>query len=471
MLRLQSLPTEIFDCICTNLYSRDLLRIRLACREINLKTFHEYSLRWFEVLSTDLSAKSLLRLKKISNRDELRLVVKGIRFCTTKEANGRYGTGQQWSRHSSGRLRDVQKIPPIILFRETLAKRFINCRTFEVCRGYYEPVSEGNDGEYRRYQQSEFQVIEENDGLSPSDVVEVLLSTLEEAGLKPLAFKLDMAPFGIVSERLDMQLYDQERFRKMWSNLEDLTIFAWWDLHPNQLQFHKLMFYHLPKLRRLALACRFPRDGDGYDIDFATASLPQNLQHFLFAGIIPCGQDFVKFIKPSKRTLLSLRIGFAMVTSKEDFWLDFFRGLMKYPKLQSVNFQSLSWCKSSRRSPKTIDFSAMLTLPRIAGCPDVERKLGQFCGVRRLTDKQADEQCDNSRLEAGPTSPARATIDKSDLVDNCQSDDLITLFYRKITTDDNQEICLVDGLQYDGLGTAKALKMVADAMVPITEVW
>lgn len=69
-----TLAVELIEFISSSFERPDLFALRLVCRDLNLKSFHYFSHACFTKLQINLSRKSLLGLKEISEWQS------GIRF-------------------------------------------------------------------------------------------------------------------------------------------------------------------------------------------------------------------------------------------------------------------------------------------------------------------------------------------------------------------------------------------------------
>lgn len=93
--------------------TRDIISLRLACQQLEQKTFRVFARTCFGFLRTDLSARSIQRLKDISAHDQIRKHLHTLHVTLfLKEGKSSYfGTGFTWNRGVHGRL-----VPPFPAF-------------------------------------------------------------------------------------------------------------------------------------------------------------------------------------------------------------------------------------------------------------------------------------------------------------------------------------------------------------------
>lgn len=110
--------------------TRDIISLRLACQQLEQKTFRVFARTCFGFLRTDLSARSIQRLKDISAHDQIRKHLHTLHVTLfLKEGKSSYfGTGFTWNRGVHGRL--VPPFPAFDAIREMLTSELVNCRTF-----------------------------------------------------------------------------------------------------------------------------------------------------------------------------------------------------------------------------------------------------------------------------------------------------------------------------------------------------
>lgn len=168
---LASLPGEITELIAGNLGPTSLRSLRMACKELNRKTFHNFGLSCFTTVRTDLTRKSLKNLQCISDEQRLRyyvqiLLIKGADHhgCWYEACSKDF----PWRRNASGSLETP--LPAVGILREILVGKLVNCRSFHI-HGY-----------------EDFLGPNEPDRLMQGDIVGIILAVIAETSLPVKSF-------------------------------------------------------------------------------------------------------------------------------------------------------------------------------------------------------------------------------------------------------------------------------------------
>ena len=124
---LLKLPVELIGPIIDGLEPSDLSSLRLTCQHLNSIVLGPYCLSFFATLETNLTAKSVKRLKNISSVQHLAASVKVLHIACPDSNN--LGQGFHWRRNLEGGL----MIPPGGLDDlRAIVSKLIDCRTFQI---------------------------------------------------------------------------------------------------------------------------------------------------------------------------------------------------------------------------------------------------------------------------------------------------------------------------------------------------
>ncbi|KAJ6153571.1 hypothetical protein N7470_006530 [Penicillium chermesinum] len=189
-----SLAVEIIELITDSMEGQSLLQLRLACRDLQRKTFNCFARRFFTSIRTDLSDASLARIHLLSQHQALRPYVKGLAFMLQ---NG-MGRGLSLTRHSWGPLSAPMEVEEIQRFRDNLLNGLTNCRP-------------------------------EMSHVTVTDAVAVFFALLVDARLPVSSFHLIYAnkhsrTLVMDMRRIPKMLCRQPRFQAVWSNLQTLSL-------------------------------------------------------------------------------------------------------------------------------------------------------------------------------------------------------------------------------------------------------
>lgn len=235
---LDTLVAEVVEHILGFLDDRlDLFAVRLVCRQLCSKSFQTFATTWFNTINSDLSQRSLCRLEKIAKHEALRSFPYHLHIGAGKQpySDSPLGLGNQWIRTDSGCL-DTSSII-IANFRNWLANKLVNCRSFEV-----------TDTCGRCPEQNGTSI-----SLSPADAIQLLFAAT--AGLPVRAFRINLhrAPSILYPSQLSPSTIKPGQFGGAWaSNLQDLELV--WDLERDDIHEMALeMIVKATNLRRLRL--------------------------------------------------------------------------------------------------------------------------------------------------------------------------------------------------------------------------
>ncbi|MCJ1232965.1 hypothetical protein MMC14_000919 [Varicellaria rhodocarpa] len=172
---LTSLPTEIIDLIARELssWNKDHWKLRSVRRDLHAKTFRRVSQDYFTTVRTDLSHKSLQKLKDISEHKQLRHYVRVLLISATSPED--FGSGNLWPRHPSGHL--LAPLPVMEALRGVLLSGLVSCRSFRFEFEYYEVNLQTN------YSSDDYR-------LSDDDTVALILAVIADTGLPVESFHM-----------------------------------------------------------------------------------------------------------------------------------------------------------------------------------------------------------------------------------------------------------------------------------------
>ena len=205
---ISTLPVELVEVIAYGLEPAELLSLRLACRELNRKTFRCFGHAYFQTLRTNLSRESLQRLTEVSQHEHLRRCVKVLLI----ESSNNTGLGFLWNRHPSGHL--VAPLPAVKTLREILGDKFVNCRSFRFHTFQFHSDYDAIDLDQSAY-------------LTTTDTIAIILTIIAETGLPVESFHVDLNAFGgspVDIKRLDILPYQTPEFRAGWACLRELIL-------------------------------------------------------------------------------------------------------------------------------------------------------------------------------------------------------------------------------------------------------
>ena len=203
--RFPTLAIEIIELIATFLEPADLCSLRLVCQELNRKTLNSFGRANFATIQTDLSYKSLERIRSISESEHFARHVQCLQVKASPD--GIIGQGFDWPRQSSGCL--AEKLNGADLLRDLLSQCRLSCRSFLI-NSY-----------------DEYEPRHDTDRLVPSDAVGLILSIVAEADIALQSFTVQSSHHGngrLDTPRLQIPLSQTPKFVKAWSQIEELAL-------------------------------------------------------------------------------------------------------------------------------------------------------------------------------------------------------------------------------------------------------
>ena len=339
-LRVLTLAIEIIELIATFVELADLRSLRLVCRELNRKTLNSFGLANFATIQTDLSHKSLERIRSISNTEHFAIHVQCLHVKHSPD--GIIGEGFDWPRHSSGCL--AGNLNGTDLLRDLLSQRLLNCRSFLI------------------YSYDEYEPRHDTDRLVPGDAVGLILSILAEADLALQSFTVQSRHHGngrLDTPRLQMPLSQTPKFIKAWSQIEELVLD--YAITPDQWSWVLHLISLVLKLRKLSLGFY---EGDTSFMQRLSSLHELNRLEELRLGSARVTVDAITpLLLKNHDTLHSLSLQYTALDD-EGKWSTVLENMKsQFPHLQNL---VLFWLKQGTNNSRII-FSKLLKYPVLPG--------------------------------------------------------------------------------------------------------
>ncbi|KAF7718863.1 Uncharacterized protein PECH_007178 [Penicillium ucsense] len=336
------IAVEIVELITTYVDNDGLLDLRLTCRNLQEKTFVQFSRRFFSSIRTDLSVDSLGRIEALSRHRALSPQVRGLAFMLQ---NG-VGEGLIWDRHPWGPLSAPLEIPEIARLRDSLVHRFTNCQSFFIfCR-----YPEGHPDMSR---------------VTVSDTVAVFFALVVDAQVPVTSFHLVYANKYSRTLVMDMRrmpklLHRQPQFKAIWSNLEKLSLEQYLTLDNFVLLLELVL--NAPNLRTLLLNLGSHDLASEFMHEIAeSAAFPhlEELALFRTAVQVP---DLKKILHGLRGSLTTLTLYHVSLTPDEN-WISVLEELSSnFESLQSISLYYL-WATAPTKE--------LLSFPDIHKAPEL----------------------------------------------------------------------------------------------------
>ena len=289
---LQVLSTEVVEIVARNLQRPELCSLRLVCRDLYRKSLGIFA-RLHNAVKTDLSAQSLQKLVEMSNSAYIASYIRTLHFRADKE--GYLGRGFEWSRNTSGGLKDPLAGASRML-QDILRNKLINCRSFQI----------DNYDEVGMPKQSAW--------LTPGDVVSIVYFIVVNANLQIKSLTVgaqDESPGRLSTERLlPLCLHREKENREglsSWRSLDSLILRI--NLTVEQYDWALNLMKEAPAVRRLSLRLDL---GDNYTFFPRLAALgPFHAIESLSLDCITLnGTTFSRFLVQHGKTLRGLTLRF-----------------------------------------------------------------------------------------------------------------------------------------------------------------
>lgn len=343
---LPTLPIEIVELIAQALESNELFSLRLVCKVLLHKTLHPFG-TCFTTIGTDLSRKSLQKLRAVSENAQLERRVQTL--LIRKGEDNTLGRGFQWHRHSSGHTEG-----PLLGLEELqdiLVHNLPNCRSFHI------RSPGGSD--------------EESDGLTPSDAIAIILRIVAHTSLPVNSFIVDFQYGYIDAKRLQMWQYRQPLFRSGWSHVQELSL-AQSLMTSETFDWAIGLILHATSLRKLSLGFGFDRSASFIERLGSSNALYGLVSFSLTSTNIASDGQLRELVVRSRQSLRALSFRHVCIESGSD-WptvLGLLRG--QFPSLEKF---SVYWLVHyGRESGNHVMFPTLSSDPVVPGS-----------GGRRLT--------------------------------------------------------------------------------------
>ena len=338
--RFPTLAIEIIELIATFLEPAYLRSLRLVCRELNRKTLNSFGRANFATIQTDLSYKSLERMRSISESEHFAIHVQCLHLKDSPD--GIIGQGFDWPRHSSGCL--VKNLNGADLLRDLLSQRLLKCRSFLI------------------YSCDEYEPRHDTDRLVPSDAVGLILSVIAEAELSLQSFTIQSSHHGngrLDTPRLQMPLSQTPKFVEAWSQIEELVLdFA---ITSDQWNWVLHLISSALKLRKLSLGFY---EGEKSFMQWLSSLHELNrLEELRLRSAMVTVDAVTSLLLKNRDTLHSLSLHYT-VLDDEGKWSTVLEDMKsQFPQLQNL---VLFWLKQRTNSGRVI-FSKLSKYPVIPG--------------------------------------------------------------------------------------------------------
>lgn len=214
---LSELPVEIIENIASTLDRTSLCSVRLACKELDRKTYYPFGHAFFATVETDLSHNSMQRLQSISQTEHIKHHVQTLLIKQRYTSARPPGEGLYWHRLGNWKFPShvvTQLSPGFEMLRDILTE-LVNCQSFQI------RIPGGRESRY------------DTDCVSSCDATTIIHSIIAETSRPIKSFHIDFRDPGFVRTskyhavdpvRLQMHIYQQPAFVTGWEHIEDLGL-------------------------------------------------------------------------------------------------------------------------------------------------------------------------------------------------------------------------------------------------------
>ncbi|KAK0508665.1 hypothetical protein JMJ35_008941 [Cladonia borealis] len=322
MASLADLPVEVIEAITDKLNPRDLISLRLSCKEISQKTFHRFGQAYFTTLRTDLTHDNLQRLLSISKHGQLSHFVRKL---VIKARDNHLGRGFHWHRLEDGNHSacvDAWLSLGVQLLRDIL-KGMTKCNSFHI------------------YSYGGLEVYYDWEFLLPSDAVSIILSVIADTGLPIKSFFVDFRNWGagsVDAKRVQMSLCQRPTFRNAWKSVEELRLELL--LTPETFDWAKDLVLQTTSLKKLSLHFDFDHTTSFIGNLVAFPQVFQGLQEFKLGCAHVTVNMLSSILIDSRSNLLVL--SFWHVYLQQGTWAALLEQIRRsLPLLESINIEWL----------------------------------------------------------------------------------------------------------------------------------
>ncbi|EYE90825.1 F-box protein [Aspergillus ruber CBS 135680] len=319
---LPTLPLEIVEMICDGLSTRDLASLMGTCRDAYRLTIHRFAQRYTEIY-IDFSQAYFDHIHAIASNKVMRGYVQRLVIMTREPY---LGSGVNWEWSMAGHVKKAMDMAVIKRFRDDLALRLVNCRSFIIS-----PVGHAHTKE------------EQDRQFNPDDAACILLDIIADASLpikifwygKGMNYTSDIMNIS----RLPKALFSNPGFRAGWNALENLHLEH--EPTPSNYSFLMDMILHAPNARKLYLSLG-PKD---LAVEFfsqlsRSSNLPRNLERVTLSFTAIKADDLITILYQSRHSLRRLILN--GVTGLSVGWLTFLSKTQSlFPALETTSLNML----------------------------------------------------------------------------------------------------------------------------------
>lgn len=340
---LPTLPTETISSITSHLEFANICSLRQACRKLDHKILEDFDKRYFAIISTDLTYKSLARLNAIASigRPAQRVTTIHIR------ERERLGCGLLWDRDTSDGLESTSF--GVETLQKILVDKLVNCKSIHI-------KSYGEIHRLSPYQQAKTLY------LAPSDIVGMIMYIIANGGLAIKSFSIttksgDPQAGRMNTQRLQTSLCETERFLAAWTTIEELDLsFA---MTPDQYSWALGLIWNATNLRKLALSFDYcPPVGTlerfGRNLMYA------KLQYLVLDSAVTTSGAIWDLLYSQRDSIETLSVQRTKVVGQGSWATIFGRMVGNFPRLRNISMCGLEEWGSSITEESHLVFSKMV---------------------------------------------------------------------------------------------------------------
>ncbi|KAF7590877.1 hypothetical protein BBP40_002291 [Aspergillus hancockii] len=289
---INTLPLEILEMVCDELETRDLASLVGTCCHIYHRTISRLAQRYTEI-HLDFSQESFNHIHAIANNSTMREQVHRLVVMTPEPYLGR---NLDWQRSAAGHILNPLQIPIIQRFRNDLADKIVNCRSFVISpvRSKFVPEESDVDGDKH---------------FNPDDAASILLEIIGDASLPMKLFWYGRGA-NYTSEvmnirRLPKDLFVNPRFKAGWQHLENLHLEH--KVTPYNYSFILNMILHAPNLRKIYISLAPQELAIELFSDLSRSHcLPSSVERISLCSTSIRAVDLIKILNQSRQSLKRL---------------------------------------------------------------------------------------------------------------------------------------------------------------------
>ena len=314
-----TLPVEVIENVAYALDRTSLCTVRLASKALDQMTLRHFGRTYFTVRQTDFSLNDLQRLWAISQTEHLKHHVQTLLI---KERQNNLGQGLDWHRVEGNLLStnlDTRLSLGVQVLRDIL-RNLTNCRSFHIHGPDF-------DGRVEHY---------ESKCLRPNDAVHIVFEVVSESGIAVKSFHIVcQGRGGLDTKRLQMQLYQQQKYMAAWENLEELRL----EHHPtiDNLGWTRDLILCTVRLKKVAFNLNY-NDTTAFLGSIFCSMIP-------FQGLQEIELERMHTTREMLSALLHCRsslrkLSFRHVVLEWGAWVQFLRELITF---ESLEYFALEW--------------------------------------------------------------------------------------------------------------------------------